>query len=292
VIATLHPDVRVHMATARAFLRDGGVFNMHQLRIGGRTCEQLDSGTKPDALWGITVASEGQVVAAAIYTSRKALFVSPHATQFTPALLSVLPADCGVPDLVGHAETVTRVGARLGTYVPFITGTLYALEDIPRDPATLTVRQATADDHTLLVNWNIAFLCELAMKDPVADVPERVSARLRRGEWFIAEHAGEPIACAGGSLIAEVAYGSIGPVYTLPSARGCGLRAGQAVTAAACAHLRSRGAKTIILLADQFNPVSNAAYLRVGFTPRGDFYHLQRHDEPPRQTAVHQPERK
>jgi predicted GNAT family acetyltransferase len=70
--------------------------------------------------------------------------------------------------------------------------------------------------------------------------------------------------------------GSIAPVYTVPHARGLGLKLGQRATAFACDALVAQGCDQIVLMADDHDPVSNAAYQRIGFTKSGPHLHRER----------------
>jgi predicted GNAT family acetyltransferase len=56
--------------------------------------------------------------------------------------------------------------------------------------------------------------------------------------------------------------GRLGPVYTLPEARGRGF--GSAITAVVARVLLAQGA-TVMLYADADNPTSNGVYERLGF---------------------------
>ena len=78
---------------------------------------------------------------------------------------------------------------------------------------------------------------------------------------------GEPVAMARvhGCLLG---MSRIGPVYTPPQHRGHGY--GAAVTAQAVRHAWSRGARDVVLFADDANPVSNRIYRRLGFVPVGE----------------------
>jgi FR47-like protein len=281
--AHFHENPRLHLECARAFLLRDPVFNMHQLRLATRAAAQFESGEEPpDVLWGITVEREGEVVAAAIYTARKALLLSPHAADATDALLRAIPPDTPIPDLVGKSESVWRIARALGDYELFVEGSLYALETAPHAPSNrVRCIQADATQLPLIVDWNIAFIRELRLKDPISEVEKHARYRVERGQYFLAFDDDTPVAMAGGTYVGD-GIGSIGPVYTLPSHRELGLKLGQIVTAHAATVLRAAGARCVVLMADQRNPVSNAAYQKIGFTNRGDFHHLQKVGQPTR----------
>ncbi len=235
-----------------------------------------------DCLWGITVQDGDEVIASAIYTTRKALFVSPHPDEATRTLVSALPPDTPIPDVVGQAKAAWAVAQMLGRFELFIEGSLYALEAAPlASAAPIRCIRADLSHLSMIVDWNIAFISELRMKDPIAEVSEHAKFRIENGQYFLAYRDDEPVAMAGGTYVGE-GIGSIGPVYTLPSYRGRGLKLGQAVTAHTAMALRSAGAQCVVLMADQRNPVSNAAYQKIGFINRGQFHHLQNMAQPSR----------
>jgi predicted GNAT family acetyltransferase len=278
-----HADLREHVARCEAFLLQDRVFNMHQLRIGLRAVAQLNANaTEPEALWGVSVTQGETVVACAIYTSREALFVSPHAPEATPALIAAVPRDAHVADVVGYASAAWQVAHGLGEFELFVEGSLYALETAPqvfgpRAPCVL----ADASHVELLTRWIIDFITELKLKDPIAEVAKRAADRVAQGQYFLALYEDTPVAMAGGTYVGN-GIGSIGPVYTLPNFRGTGLKLGQVITAHTARQLRAQGALSVVLMADQKNPVSNAAYQKIGFVCKGDFHHLQRVGQPGR----------
>ncbi len=285
---TFFEDPRAHLAAAETFLLQERVFNMHQLRILSAAAQDVAAfGHTKDVTGGIVITSEsGQVCFSALLTSRRGLFVSPLTEQpDAHALIGLLAGELQsrnlLTDVVGHAASARAVAQALGTFRPFISGTLYALTSAPDFDFTratfagLSTRIATAEDAQMVIAWQHAFIDELSMKDPKDQVADRVYQRIESGQIFLAHVNDEPAAYAGGTNVGH-GIGSIGPVYTVPSWRNRGLKVGQAVTAFACAHVRTLGAETIVLLADAHNPVSNAAYQRIGFTARGEFLHLER----------------
>jgi predicted GNAT family acetyltransferase len=278
-----HADLREHFGRCEAFLLQDRVFNMHQMRIGLRAVAQLNANAaEPEALWGVSVTQGETVVASAIYTARQALFVSPHTPEATPALLSALPLEARVADVVGYASAAWQVARALGAFELFIKGSLYALETAPQaSAATAACMVADASHIDLLTQWNIGFITELKLKDPIAEVAKRVTDRVALGQYFLALHEGKPVAMAGGTYVGN-GIGSIGPVYTLPNFRGTGLKLGQVITAHTARELQAKGARSVVLMADQTNPVSNAAYQKIGFVCKGDFHHLQRVGQPSR----------
>ena len=89
--------------------------------------------------------------------------------------------------------------------------------------------------------------------------------RLWLERMWLWEVEGEPVAMAGHANVVATPGGSVGrlgPVYTLPEARGRGY--GSAITAVVSRVLLAQGA-TVMLYADVANPTSNGVYERLGF---------------------------
>jgi predicted GNAT family acetyltransferase len=280
--AHFHEDVRAFRERTRHFLLHNPVFNMHQLRMASRAVEQFSEGLESDVLWGIDVEHRGETVCSAMFTRRGALFVSPHPTEATDALLSAIPAIVKIYDVVGQSDAAWSVARALGNYELFIEGSLYALQTAPSIvPSPVRCIQANASHLQTIVDWNVAFINELKLKDPVTDIAKHAMYRVERSQYFLALNGTVPVGMAGGTYAGD-GVASIGPVYVLPEYRQRGLKIGQAVTAFTAQQVRAKGATCVVLMADQKNPVSNAAYQKIGFENRGQFHHLQQIGQPTR----------
>ena len=255
---------------------------MHQLRITSRAVEQISESLESDVLWGIDVEHYGETVCAAIFTRRGALFISPHPAEARDALLSAIPAGIKIFDVVGQSDAAWSVAQVLGNYELFVEGSLYALQTAPSIvPSPVRCIQADASHLPTIINWNTAFINELRLKDPITEIAKHATYRVERGQYFLAFEGAVPVGMAGGTYAGD-GVGSIGPVYVLPEYRQHGLKIGQTVTAFTAQHLRAKGASCVVLMADQKNPVSNAAYQKIGFVNCGHYHHLQQIGQPAR----------
>ena len=280
--ADFHDDVRAFRERTRHFLLRDPVFNMHQLRLLSRAVEQISDGIESDALWGIEVQHRGETVCAATFSRRGALLVSPHPAEAKDALRSAIPAGIEISDVVGQSDAAWSIACGLGHYELFIEGSLYALQAAPSFvPSPVRCIQADASHLPIIIEWNRAFITELELKDPLTDIAKHARYRVERGQFFLAFEGAIPVGMAGGTYAGD-GVGSIGPVYVLPEYRKRGLKIGQRVTAFTAQHLRASGANCVVLMADQKNPVSNAAYQKIGFINRGEYYHLQQIGQPSR----------
>jgi ribosomal protein S18 acetylase RimI-like enzyme len=275
-------DPREHLRLAEAFLMQDRVFNMHQLRFLTRAAADWEAGaSKSEYRWGTVVTHAAGVVASALCTSRAGVFVSPHDGAYTQALVDGFSNEHPARDVIAHGETAWRVARALGEFKLFIEGSLYALRGAPHWDREAAVRdgcvgvRAVESDFDLIFDWCCAFIVECQMKETRAQTHDNMRRRLDAGQLYLLVHRGTPVAFAGGTAVGS-GIGSIGPVYTLPSARSRGLKFGQRITAFTCDALVEKGCDQIVLMADDHNPVSNAAYQRIGFHNRGAFLHLER----------------
>lgn len=142
---------------------------------------------------------------------------------------------------------------------------IYAVSDV-RMPADVpgALRDATAEDRQLLIDWWRAFVAEaLHEGGPEADAEEPIDRRLLDGVGgLVIWDDADPVSFAG--------YGGqtpngvrIGPVYTPPEYRRRGY--GGALTAALSRRLLGEGKRYCFLYTDLANPTSNAIYERIGY---------------------------
>lgn len=148
--------------------------------------------------------------------------------------------------------------------------TLYRLGDlVPPVGVAGEPRLADDGDTDLLAGWFDAFFVEAfdATPDPAARRGVFRDVADAGGQVVLWTVDGEPVAMARvhGCLLG---MSRIGPVYTAPQHRGHGY--GAAVTAQAVRQAWSRGARDVVLFADDANPVSNGVYRRLGFVPVGE----------------------
>ena len=162
-----------------------------------------------------------------------------------------------------------------GRAVPTSEDVLYRLGDLlPPVGVPGCERLALDVDDELIVDWLDGFLVEAFGYAPdraarVGYLREIVNAGGRFVLWTV---DGLPVSMARVHAPA-VGTSRIGPVYTPPEHRGHGYA--PAVTSAAVAHAKRRGARYVVLFADVANPVSNGVYRRIGFVPVAEHVHFE-----------------
>lgn len=138
------------------------------------------------------------------------------------------------------------------------------LEPVPRQPDG-GMRQATADDLAVIEPWAIGFQREALGSGPIDT--EALFAEMRRKvdqrEVWLWE-TDRPVAMTANTAPVG-AVSRVQHVYTPPERRNRGLAA--ALVAAQVTHLTAREVDRCVLFADLANPVSNALYQRLGFSP-------------------------
>jgi predicted GNAT family acetyltransferase len=132
-----------------------------------------------------------------------------------------------------------------------------------------TYRIADARDGEWLEPRALAFAREVGLVDSPEKVIDGIRKRLARGQLRVWETADMPLAFAGWSS-AGADFARIAPVYTEPFARGRGCAS--ALVGTLVHELLAAGRRAIFLLTDVGNPVSNAIYARIGFSPVSDTY--------------------
>ncbi|MFI0419240.1 GNAT family N-acetyltransferase [Spongiactinospora sp. 9N601] len=145
---------------------------------------------------------------------------------------------------------------------------LYHLAE-PREPrAPGRARAAVPGDLDLLAGWYKAFLDESQPGHPCDDPAPGVRLGIERGELFVWEDDGRPVAAAGHTPPVE-STARIAVVYTPPHARRHGY--GAAVTYAASKAALATGVDRVLLFTDLANPTSNSIYQAIGYRPVADY---------------------
>ena len=194
------------------------------------------------------------------------------AKESAAALAPVRPALPGVRGTSSTAVAFSQAWAEAtgATATTSFTETLYRLGDLVAPTGVVgEPRLAPYEDAEWLAGWFDAFFVEAfdATPDLVARRGVLDAVADAGGHVVLWTVDGEPVAMARvhGCLLG---MSRIGPVYTPPEHRGHGY--GAAVTAHAVRHAWSRGARDVLLFADDANPVSNGVYRRLGFVPVGE----------------------
>lgn len=132
------------------------------------------------------------------------------------------------------------------------------------------LRPPDAGESTLLAQWQLAFIDELALPDDRERALRNLDQRVARGLVRVWDHAGAA-AFAGFGEALDIAR--IAPVYTPPELRGRGYAS--AMVSELARELFVAGKRAIFLTTDVANPTSNSIYQRIGFSPVADHYHFE-----------------
>jgi uncharacterized protein len=222
------------------------------------------------ALWA--VRDDGRVVAAALQTPPYNLVLAEPADQAAlgPLAAAIVGAGIRLPGVVGGlaeadtfaAEWIALVGG--GTKTITRQG-IYELTEVrDRGNASGEPRVATDADLELIAEWHDAFL-EEAVPEFTGDLDSRarrVRSTVAEGGYWLWEDAGRAVAMTGSSP-APPDGTRVGPVYTVPEARGRGYAT--ALVARVSAAALERGSRACYLHTDLANATSNAMYQRIGY---------------------------
>jgi GNAT superfamily N-acetyltransferase len=189
----------------------------------------------------------------------------------------VLALNGALPATQVCADELARLTSRSATVA--IHSRLHQLEAVvaPRVPAG-GLRPAAYADLPQALAWFDAFFVDADEQAgrPVgthaAEVPppDEMLRRIESGDLWFWEVDGSPVHL---SALNPPSFGAarIGPVFTPPEHRGRGYAG---ATVAALAQMALDAGATPCLFTDQANPVSNALYARIGFTPVVDMANL------------------
>jgi len=233
---------------------------------------------RPDSYEGYhlwAVRDDGRVVGAAMQTPPYGLALAEPTDDGSLAPLAAAIVDAGVrlPGVVGGvaeanafadawvelvgggAETVTRQG-------------IYELTEVrDRGDADGTPRVATQADADLVADWNDAFMAEAVpeFRGDRDSLARRIRSRIEDGNYWLWEADERPVAMTGTSPAPPDGI-RVGPVYTLPEARGQGY--GTSLVAHVSGAAIETGRRACYLHTDLANATSNAMYRRIGYEQR------------------------
>jgi predicted GNAT family acetyltransferase len=222
-----------------------------------------------------SAAARGQILAVALCTPPFKLVLSKAVdleavTLIAQDLQNDVGALPGVSGLVAEVETFLQAWQNL-TKQPFrrmMEMRIYQLTQV-NSVARVEghLRQATAADRPLLLDWFTAFGSEI--KDVLREPPEKlVNIGLKRQSIHLWED-GVPVSWASGSHSLPTAA-RIGPVYTPPAFRRKGYAT--ACVAALSQKFLDQGCDRCFLFTDLANPTSNHIYQQIGYHPICDWH--------------------
>ena len=240
----------------------------HNLMLGLASTLRDHPEMYPDSrLW--LVEESGEAVGAALRTPPNNLVLARARSQAAvEALAQALDDD--LPGIVGaapEAEQFARAWAArhsVTTRRRMAQG-VFALEQVaPVTGVAGTMRFATPDDRTQVLDWFLAFAREARPPESDEEVLARgVDHRLSAHDAGVAlwEHEGTvSLAGFGGPTPNGI---RIGPVYTPPELRGRGYAS--ALVAELSSSLLAGGRRFCFLYTDLANPTSNKIYERIGY---------------------------
>jgi uncharacterized protein len=222
-------------------------------------------------LWAVR-DDGGRVVGAAMQTPPYGLALAEPIDDASLAPLAAAIVDAGVrlPGVVGgvaEANTFADVWVALvgGASETVTRQGIYELTDVrDRGNADGAARTATADDLDLIADWNDAFMVEAVpeFQGDRGSLARRIRSRLEDGNYWLWEAERRPVAMTGTSPAPPDGV-RVGPVYTVPDARGHGY--GTALVAHVSGAALERGSRACYLHTDLANATSNAMYQRIGY---------------------------
>jgi ribosomal protein S18 acetylase RimI-like enzyme len=264
-----HAGAREFLAAAAPVLEADEA--RHNLGYG--ICSTLieSPGTYPRFhLW--TVEADEGVAGAAMMTPPHNLWLARPADSAVLELLAreLAARGIGLPGVTAAQPEVDAFAAEwqrlkgVGRRLLHAQG-IYAVSDV-RMPTNVpgALRNATADDRRLLIDWWRAFIAEaLHEGGPETDAEEAIDRRLVAGVGGLG-------IWDDGTAVSFAGYGGetpngvrIGPVYTPPEHRRRGY--GSALTAALSRRLLGEGRRYCFLYTDLANPTANRIYRAIGY---------------------------
>ncbi|MER5870923.1 GNAT family N-acetyltransferase [Streptomyces sp. NPDC002044] len=226
---------------------------------------------RADPLFGWWTGADGTVAAGLLCTPPYPLLLGALPAEAVRALARALATEPLLAGISGFnarrpdADALADAWGRAARVAE--ENRLYRLAGlVAPDPApTGRARPAEEADLPLLLEWTAAFNREVG--SPGVPSEAGLRDRIAYGGILLWERAGAPVALA--SFSRPIGGSSrVGPVYTLPEARGRGYAAG--VTHAVSEAAYAAGASEVLLFTDLANPTSNGVYLRLGYAPVED----------------------
>lgn len=202
-------------------------------------------------------------------------FVLGDLTESQCKRLAELTVDLPYPGVLGpgstaksFADAAIALGIRFAEHIPQLILALHREPNESKVPGR--ARQVTASDSDIFREWTLAFTREAVPHDPIPS-NEELTRTINEGRhwfWLLDE---EPVSLAGIGRRTRTA-GVINSVYTPMHFRQRGFAG--AVTAAVAKTIFAEGRKTVCLYTDVRNLASNRCYLRIGFQPFCESWHV------------------
>ncbi|MDE0011118.1 MAG: GNAT family N-acetyltransferase [Candidatus Poribacteria bacterium] len=229
----------------------------------------------------LSILEHGRVVGVVVMTSPKRIVLSRIDTDIQAAIVHLVRhlrrIDVQIPGVVGPAveaqtfsdawvEGMLGVSVRLSRRMR-----VFEAKTVANLPLSLgKMRFARMNEHSLMVQWIVAFSEELGEPVNLEDAKNRVEKLINDQQLYVWDHDG-PVSITGVSRPMRNGT-TIGPVYTPPEHRGKGY-------ATSCVMLLTKkllsdGYSFCSLYTDLSNPTSNSIYMKIGYVPIGDALEL------------------
>ena len=225
-------------------------------------------------LFAYALDEHGRVSAAALRSPPWPLLVTALDHHAAGELIEIwLPADPELNGVSGEAPTARAIAQAWQLRTAGVArcerrDAMHALSEVvpPERPACGVLREASAGERALLIEWERAFVSE-AKAGMAAEAERSVDVRLANRAQFVWDDGG---AVSTLVLSPEVAGTvRIGPVYTPPEHRRRGYASSG--VAAVCERALAGSARRCALFTDLANPTSNKIYAALGFRRLGEW---------------------
>jgi RimJ/RimL family protein N-acetyltransferase len=147
--------------------------------------------------------------------------------------------------------------------------------ELAESPAPSTargrLRAPETSEHSLVIDWQGAFIEEIALPDILPRARRNLMQRIERGLVRVWDDGGVVAFTAFGEVAATTAR--IAPVYTPRRFRGRGYAS--AMVGELSRELFASGKRAIFLTTDVANPTSNSIYQRIGYRPVADHFQFE-----------------
>jgi GNAT superfamily N-acetyltransferase len=220
---------------------------------------------EPGRYW---VAKEEGVVVGVVFQSPLDFFASltpMRAGAITALVEAIAKSGVNLPGVNGEAATAARFAGqwtecRGSAAFPVEGQRIYELVRMPQEtPAGGRMRQASLDDHDLVMTWTRSFFVDVGQD--MRDLEPVLGRRIEAGHFWLWEDGGPASMAANSEPVEGIIRVQF--VYTPPQRRNRGY-AGACV--ANLSRLMQEAGHRCILYTDLGNPTSNSVYRRIGYS--------------------------